>query len=111
MSTAPVERNAGLAVERTSLAWNRTSLALLINGVLAVVHHERSLPEPMGVVLLVACVATAVAVTVHAVRRARLARLSQPPTVPPRAAVLALGLTLVVVCVGTAVSVAVAALD
>lgn len=110
MTSPTVERDAGLAIERTSLAWNRTSLALLINGVLAVVHHERSLPQPMGLVLLVSCVLTAAAVTTHALRRARTARLSRPPTAPPTGAVLALGGTLLALSLLTAATVAVAAL-
>ncbi|GGF52445.1 hypothetical protein GCM10011519_28010 [Marmoricola endophyticus] len=102
-----LDRDPGLALERTSLAWNRTALALLVNGVLAVVHHEGGLPQPVGLTLLTASLVIAAAASTHAAVRGRRVRRSTTCPGPSTVAVVALGTALTALCLGTAVAVVV----
>ena len=62
---------AGLAEERTTLAWRRTSLAVLVNGVLVVARHERALPWPWALALGALATAAAGLSFLHGARRGR----------------------------------------
>ena len=95
----------GLQAERTTLAWERTALALLANGVLLLLQHVRdtgwsALPvSAAGIVLAVACV-------VLGTRRGR--RIRSGGTVPvARAGIVVTGISMVIFCLAvTAILVA-----
>ncbi|MGI8521913.1 MAG: DUF202 domain-containing protein [Nocardioides sp.] len=40
--------DVGLAKERTSLSWTRTSLAVMANGLLVMIRHEKAFPLPVA---------------------------------------------------------------
>ena len=63
--------SVGATEERTTLAWRRTSLAVVVNGVLVVARHERALPWPWAVVLGVLAAGAATLSLLHGARRAR----------------------------------------
>ncbi len=98
----------GLQAERTGLAWERTSLALLVNGALLVLHHLRG-TGPAGLPLAGAGLVVALLCVVLGARRARRIRSGAPVAVARRSlllvgtAVVAFGLAVVVVlAVGSA---------
>jgi uncharacterized membrane protein YidH (DUF202 family) len=67
----------GLQAERTTLAWGRTSLAFLVNGVLLIVKEPRHDDGPLHVIG--AGLAVIIAVTVYLVGRRRQRTLAQRP--------------------------------
>ncbi|GAB3663084.1 hypothetical protein GCM10027596_25720 [Nocardioides korecus] len=81
---------AGLAEERTTLAWRRTSLAVLVNGVLLAARHERALPWPWALSLGALATAAAALSFLHGARRVR----GQVRATSSTRAVVALGVTL-----------------
>ena len=103
--THPVPRKRygdGLQAERTSLAWTRTSFAVLVNGVLLLVRDDT--PDPgRPLWFLPACVAGLGAALVYGVGRFRqraLGRRPLPGCVEPRWCVpLAAGVVLVLLLV------------
>lgn len=106
--------DAGMARERTSLAWTRTSLALLANGLLVVVRHENDFPWAVSAALSTLALAVAALALSHAVRRSRAMRhpgagCAGAPTNhgPATVAVLSLGLGVALMCAATAVAIAV----
>jgi uncharacterized membrane protein YidH (DUF202 family) len=97
-----VGRERGLQVERTALAWTRTSFAVLGNGVLLVL---KQLPHYRGLgPLIVSGVAAVIALVVYVIglrRQQTLGRQPLPPQITPRREVQLIGglvivLTLVV---------------
>ena len=64
----------GLQRERTSLAWTRTALAMVANGLVVLVRHERSFPLGLGLGLSALWMGLALVVLRHASRRGRRAR-------------------------------------
>lgn len=92
----------GLQAERTSLAWDRTALALLVNGALFVLHHLGG-TGPAGLPLAGAGLAVALLCAVLGARRARQIRSGAPVVVARRSlllvgtAVVAFGIAVVVV--------------
>ena len=62
----------GLQRERTSLAWTRTALAMVANGLLVLVRHERAVPMPVALCLSVLWVGLALVTLVCASRRNHL---------------------------------------
>jgi uncharacterized membrane protein YidH (DUF202 family) len=70
VSRAP---NVGLQRERTSLAWTRTALALVANGLLVLVRHERPFPLGLALGLSALWLGMALVVLWHASRRGRRA--------------------------------------
>lgn len=83
--THPVPRKRygdGLQAERTSLAWTRTSFAVLVNGVLLLVRDGTPDPgQPLW--FLPACVAGLGAALVYGVGRVRQRALARRPLVAP----------------------------
>lgn len=94
----------GLQAERTSLAWERTALALLVNGALLVLHHLRG-TGPAGLPLAGAGLAAALLCAVLGARRARHIRsaapvhVARPSLVGIGTAVAAFGIAVVVVLI------------
>lgn len=100
-----MSRDGGLQAERTALAWSRTSLALVANGVLVLVRHLGDEGLALGLVLAVAAFALAVATALLGRRRSR-ALLADPgaPRPLPAAVVVPLGVAITALCLGTTVS-------
>lgn len=98
MRTSRTER-PGLQVERTVLAWDRTTLALLANGALLFARHLRGAG---GVALLPAVLALVAALLVAVLGRRRARRLRRRPATPPgdRVALTVAGAAVVVVGMG-----------
>jgi uncharacterized membrane protein YidH (DUF202 family) len=83
----------GLQAERTVLAWTRTSLALLANGVLLLVKDFRLSHGPVPVVLAGFAAAIALSAYFVGVQRQRTLGLRPlPPRITPRRQVHMLGI-------------------
>lgn len=70
----------GLQAERTSLAWSRTSLAGLVNGILLMVREIDQFTGPLK--LLPSLMAIAVSIVVYGVGRQRQRALRERPSSP-----------------------------
>lgn len=99
---------AGSQRQRTTLAWNRTAVALLGTSVLMVARHDRAFPVPVAVGLALLTVLTALATVGLAVRRGRL-DLAHEGTRPATPAVVSVGVALTVLCAATGVALALTA--
>lgn len=101
MSSAAPSANRALQAERTSLAWTRTSLGFLANGVLLVLKHIRTDMPPVS--LAAAGFATGVTLLIYVIGRRRqkiLARQPLPKAITPRRAVYTVAaLVDVLICV------------
>jgi len=92
----------GLAAERTALAWQRTALALVANGVLLLVREP--LGGLLGVVVAVAAFALAGSVASVGRRRARQLQDRRPPALRSGEPVrLGVAVTVLVLCTAVAV--------
>lgn len=96
--TAPEEAGeGGLQAERTSLAWTRTSLALLANGVLLLLRDLRNLPGRLGLAAVAFAVLVATATYIIGRRRQGvLTKRPLPQPLTPRREVYLLGFSVVV---------------
>ncbi len=92
----------GRALERTTLAWTRTSLALLANGLLVVVRHEHALPWAVAVTLATLALAVAALSLAHGVRRSRAVRRPAVEVRPAPGLVVSLGVGVTVLSLATA---------
>ena len=87
----------GLQPERTSLAWTRTSLGFLTNGVLLLLKYLHANAPPIS--LVAAGFATVVTLGLYLVGRRRqqtLARQPLPADISPRREVYAVGASVLV---------------
>lgn len=96
---------AGLASERTDLAWRRTALGLFGNGVLVVVRHERSFPGTVAIALSASFVIASVLVLTLGIRRSRGLRARGEDIAPATTSVVILGAAVVLLCLATTVAV------
>jgi putative membrane protein len=103
MSGATPERDAGLAAERTVLAWQRTSLALAVNGGLLLVRSP--LGGGAGVVLAAAAFVLAGWVAVLGARRARVLEQDAAALAVPTRALVVLATAVAGLALGAAVAV------
>jgi uncharacterized membrane protein YidH (DUF202 family) len=95
----------GLQAERTSLAWSRTSFAVLVNGVLLILRDLHQFTGPLR--LLPAVMAIVVALVVYAVGRQRQRTLRQrslPAVVTARRYVQGIGVAVLLLILVTAVA-------
>jgi uncharacterized membrane protein YidH (DUF202 family) len=96
----------GLQRERTSLAWTRTALAMVANGLLVLVRHERSMPLPVAVCLSALWVALAMVTLAGASRRNALEATPDHGIAPARSTVRLLALAVGTLCAVTAGAIA-----
>lgn len=87
---------SGLQAERTALAWVRTALALLANGVLLLLKDLHRMPEGIGLVAVgCAFVAAAGALLIGRRRQQALLRRPLPHPLTPRLEVHLLGVAVI----------------
>jgi uncharacterized membrane protein YidH (DUF202 family) len=92
-----------LQAERTSLAWSRTSLAVLVNGMLLILKHPGQDDGSLRAVAAGLAGIIAVAVYLVGLRRQRtLARRPLPERVTARVEVQLIGVAVLVLIVATA---------
>ncbi len=103
MSTPAAD--CGLQRERTSLAWTRTALALVANGLLVLVRHEQSFPLSVGLGLSALWLGLALAVLWHANRRGRRAHAADHEIGAAVRFVVPLTLAVAGLCAATAVAI------
>jgi uncharacterized membrane protein YidH (DUF202 family) len=95
----------GLQAERTSLAWSRTSFAVLVNGVLLILRDPYQFTGPLR--LLPAMMAIVLAIVMYAVGRQRQRTLRQrplPAIVTARRHVQGIGVAVFILILATAVA-------
>jgi uncharacterized membrane protein YidH (DUF202 family) len=105
---ADASRDPGLQGERTSLAWNRTALAMFVNAVLILRSGLSTDTTPITVVGIVLLAAAGAGAACGAWRRRAL--LHDPlATAPPAAVVLGVALATLLACAAAVASVLVPA--
>ncbi|MDT5013047.1 MAG: hypothetical protein QOH57_4664 [Mycobacterium sp.] len=93
----------GLQAERTALAWSRTSLAVLANGVLLILNDPRHYVSPLRAAAVALTGTLTVAIYVIGRRRQRrLATRPLPGHITPRVEVQLVGIAVIVLIVTTA---------
>ncbi len=95
----------GLARERTSLSWTRTSLAVMANGLLVMVRHERAFPLPVAAGLAGLSLVAALLALAHAALRSGVVREPGAQIGAPTGAVVTLGLAVTILCLATGVAI------
>ena len=83
--------DSGLQRERTTLAWTRTTLGVLVNGVLVLVRHERAFPLGVSTALACLCVFVAAVAMVAGLRRSHIEQLPDERLSVANVPVLVLG--------------------
>jgi len=98
----PREAPPGAQLERTALAWSRTSLAVQGNGVILLLRHPPSVSQPLHAVLPAYALVLAVGAALVGRRRTRRLLREHPETVGAgRAEALLLALGVAVLGVAT----------
>lgn len=98
-------RANGLQAERTTLAWTRTSFALLANGALLTLKDLHSYTGPVGVVPAGLAAAVALCTYLIAVQRQRtLGHRPLPARITPRREVYLVGIAALLLAVMTAIA-------
>lgn len=95
----------GLQRERTSLAWTRTALALVANGLLVLVRHERSFPPRVSLGLSALWLGLALVVLWYASRRGRLVHAADHEIGAAYRFVVPLTLAVAALCAATALAI------
>ena len=98
--------NRGLQRERTSLAWTRTALALVGNGLLVLVRHEHDFPLGVAVALSVLWLGMALLVLWYAHRRSLLVSMPDHEIGAAYGFVVSLTVVVASLCVATAIAIA-----
>lgn len=97
-SSASRQRDPGLQAERTALAWNRTGLAVFVNGLLALRSGWGSHQIPVTLLAFMLFLASA-AVFIYALRRRRQLLSNQSVTGAPALALAAVTVVSLAACV------------
>jgi len=98
--------NRGLQRERTSLAWTRTALALVGNGLLVLVRHEHSFPLGVAVALSSFWLGLALLLLWYANRRSQLVSMPDHEIGAAYGLVVSLGIAVAMLCAATALAIA-----
>jgi len=102
-----VRPEPGRQAERTTLAWTRTSFAVLANGALLVVKDLHAHARPLNLIAAGLAIALALATCVIGIERQRtLARRPLPQDIAPRRSVRLIGISLIVLIGVTAIALA-----
>ncbi len=86
----------GLQRERTTLAWTRTTLGVLVNGVLVLVRHERAFPLGVSAFLACQCLLVAAVAMAAGLRRSRIEQQPDDQLSSATVPVLALGSSMLI---------------
>ena len=98
--------DSGLQRERTTLAWTRTTLGVLVNGLLVLVRHDRDFPLRVSTALSCLCLVIAGLTLWSAFSRSRIEQLPQGRVVAAPGHILALGVLVLLLAVATTVAIA-----
>jgi hypothetical protein len=98
--------NRGLQRERTSLAWTRTALALVANGLLVLVRHEHAFPLGVAVALSVLWLGLALLVLWYSNRRGQLVSMPDHEIGAAYGFVVSLAVAVATLCAATALAIA-----
>lgn len=96
--------DAGLARERTSLAWTRTALALVVNGGLVLLRHEDAFPLAVSIVLAALAGLVALLAVTHGRRRRAITTQADDEVTVATGAVVSLGVSVTLLCLLTALA-------
>jgi uncharacterized membrane protein YidH (DUF202 family) len=100
--------NTGSQPERTSLAWTRTSLAVLANGFILLIQHTHRDARPLQFVAAGVAALLAVAIYLIGVRRQRLlAKRPLPSHISPQREVYLTGASIIALILVSALALAV----
>ena len=101
----PEQVAVGLQRERTSLAWTRTALALVVNGVLVRARHETPFPLPVAIALSVPWIALALVTVLYAAHRSGSLGVPDAEIAAARWVIFPIGIGIGVLCVATALAI------
>lgn len=86
----------GLQRERTTLAWTRTTLGIIVNGVLVLVRHDRAFPLGVSAALACMCLVVAGVALVAGLRRSHIEQQADERLRAAIVPVLALGSSMLI---------------